>query len=92
MHLRNKMKERKQHIDRRRFDIKETYREMQIRNKIKERKKNIQTDRRYDMKEAYREMQIRNKIKERKKETEREMKIKLHQILIRGNAHDGLAK
>jgi len=44
MHLRNKMKERKQHIDRRRYDIKETYREMQIRNKIKERKKNIQTD------------------------------------------------
>ncbi len=45
MHSRNKMKEkRKQHIDRRRYDIKETYREMQIRNKIKERKKNIQTD------------------------------------------------
>ncbi len=39
MHLRNKMKERKQHIDRRRYDIKETYGEMQIRNNIKERKK-----------------------------------------------------
>ena len=38
MHLRNKMKERKQHIDRRRYEMKETYREMQL------RKKNIQTD------------------------------------------------